>query len=59
MQLVLSTFTGIGMLDEGFKKNGFCVVSAGDIITNQPIQEFKGIENKFDGIIRWFSLSGL
>ncbi|GGD53423.1 hypothetical protein GCM10011514_16930 [Emticicia aquatilis] len=51
MQLVLSTFTGIGMLDDGFKKNGFCVVSAGDIITNQPIQDFNGILGKFDGII--------
>ena len=51
MDLVLSTFTGIGMLDKGFRDNGFCVVSAGDILTNQPIQEFTGIKGKFDGVI--------
>ena len=29
--LVLSLFSGLGMLDEGFREEGFCVVSAGDI----------------------------
>lgn len=51
MQLVLSTFTGIGMLDSGFRENGFCVVSAGDLIYNQSIENFRAIPNKFNGVI--------
>ncbi len=51
MQLVLSLFTGVGLLDKAFREAGFCVVSAGDIIYGQDIREFKGIINKFDGVI--------
>jgi DNA (cytosine-5)-methyltransferase 1 len=51
MQLVLSLFTGLGMLDNGFEQNGFCVVSAGDIITNKDVANFKPMANKFNGII--------
>lgn len=51
MQLVLSIFSGAGLLDNGFKKNGFCVVSAGDIILNHDICDFTGMTNKFSGVI--------
>jgi DNA (cytosine-5)-methyltransferase 1 len=51
MQLLLSTFTGAGLLDKGFQQNGFCVVSAGDLITGQDIRDFKTMPNKFEGVI--------
>lgn len=51
MQLVLSTFTGLGLLDKAFREAGFCVVSVGDIIYGQDIREFKGIKGKFDAVI--------
>lgn len=51
MQLVLSLFSGIGLLDKAFKEAGFCVVSAGDLILGQDIRDFTGIKNKFDGVI--------
>lgn len=49
--LVLSTFSGIDLLGTGFRENGFCVVSAGDIILGQDIREFSGMSGKFEGII--------
>lgn len=49
--LVLSLFSGIGLLDQAFKEKGFCVVSAGDLILGQDIRNFKAIANKFDGVI--------
>lgn len=53
MQLVLSLCTGAGLLDYAFKKQGFCVVSAGDIIYNigADIRDFAAPFDKFDGII--------
>lgn len=51
MQLVLSLFSGVGLLDKAFKEQGFCVVSAGDLITGQDIRDFTGTKNKFNGII--------
>jgi len=53
MKLILSLFSGIGLLDKAFKEAGFCVVSAGDIIngTHFDIRDFTGVKNKFDGII--------
>ena len=51
MQLVLSLFTGIGLLDKAFKEDGFCVVSSGDLITGQDVRDFRGVKNKFDGLI--------
>ncbi|WP_373002173.1 DNA cytosine methyltransferase [Sulfurimonas sp.] len=51
MKLVLSLFSGIGLLDKAFREAGFCVVSAGDLITGQDIRDFTGMKNKFDGII--------
>lgn len=50
-QLVLSLFTGVGLLDRAFREAGFIVVSAGDLIYGQDIRHFKGIKGKFDGII--------
>ncbi len=40
--LVLSLFTGAG------REQGFCVVSAGDIIYGQDIRDFHTIAGKFD-----------
>lgn len=53
MQLILSLFSGIGLLDKAFKEAGFCVVSAGDIIlgSHHDICDFTGLKNRFDGII--------
>lgn len=49
--LVLSVFSGLDLLGKGFKNKGFIVVSAGDIMLGQDIREFRGIKNRFDGII--------
>jgi DNA (cytosine-5)-methyltransferase 1 len=51
MQLVLSTFSGVGLLDKAFRELGFCVVSIGDLITGQDIRDFTGMKNKFNGVI--------
>lgn len=51
MQLVLSIFSGAGLLDKAFQNNGFCVVSAGDIILNHDICDFTGVKGKFNGVI--------
>ena len=50
-QLVLSLFSGVGLLDEQFRQQGFTVVSAGDLITGQDIRTFKSIKGRFDGIL--------
>ncbi|WP_372999000.1 DNA cytosine methyltransferase [Sulfurimonas sp.] len=39
------------MLDKAFREAGFCVVSAGDLITGQDIRDFTGMKNKFNGVI--------
>lgn len=49
--LVLSLFSGIDLFGKGFRQNGFCVVSAGDIILGQDVREFSGMAGKFDGVI--------
>lgn len=49
--LVLSTFTGAGLLDRGFRAAGFCVVSAGDAQFGQPIEEFHTRPGWFTGVI--------
>ncbi len=51
MDLVLSLFTGAGLLDQAFREAGFCVVSAGDIIYGQDIREFKTSKGHFVGVI--------
>lgn len=50
-QLVLSLFSGLDLLGHGFRQNGFCVVSAGDIILGQDVRTFQGIPGRFDGIV--------
>ena len=50
-QLILSLFTGVGLLDRAFREAGFTVVSAGDLVYGQDIRDFKGIKGRFDGII--------
>jgi len=49
--LVLSLFSGIDLLGRGFRENGFCVVSGGDIILGQDIRNFKAMPGKFEGIV--------
>ena len=51
MKLVLSLFTGAGLLDQAFREAGFCVVSAGDIIYGQDVREFKTSAGHFAGVI--------
>ncbi|GGD41920.1 hypothetical protein GCM10011514_02360 [Emticicia aquatilis] len=51
MKLILSLFQGIGMLDNGFTENGFCVVAAPEKLLSGDIRNFKGMIGKFDGII--------
>lgn len=50
-KIILSLFQGIGMLDKGFVKKGYCVVSGPERILNGCVSEFEGIENVFDGVI--------
>lgn len=49
--LVLSLFTGAGLLDRGFESEGYCVVSAGDIIFGRDIREFHPARGVFAGVI--------
>lgn len=51
MKLVLSLFTGAGLLDRGFEQSGFCVVSAGDIILGRDVRDFKPARHIFSGVI--------
>jgi DNA (cytosine-5)-methyltransferase 1 len=51
MDLVLSLFSGIDGLGRGFTEGGFCVVSAGDLITGHDVRNFRCVANRFDGII--------
>ena len=51
LDLVLSLFTGAGLLDQAFKEAGFCVVSAGDIIYGQDIRDFNTSKGHFVGVI--------
>jgi len=50
-RLVLSTFSGAGLLDRGFSREGFCVTSAGDAQFGQPIQEFNAVPGVWAGVI--------
>jgi DNA (cytosine-5)-methyltransferase 1 len=51
MELVLSLFPGVGLLDRAFAAEGFCVVQAADKITGGDVRDFKGIAGRFDGIV--------
>ena len=51
--LVLSLFSGLGALDEGFRQAGFCVVSAGDVAWGSlyDVRKFHPPRGVFDGVI--------
>ena len=51
MELILSIFSGIDLLGKGFEQNGFCVVSAMDIIFGHDIREKRFPTGRFDGVI--------
>ncbi len=51
MDLVLSIFTGAGLLDRGFEQAGFCVVSAGDILWGRDVRDFAPARHVFKGVI--------
>ncbi len=50
-KLLLSLFPGVDIFGKGFEKHGFTVVQAQDKILSGDIRTFRGIENRFDGII--------
>lgn len=49
--LVLSLFPGIGLLDQAFEEEGFCVVRGPDLLWGGDICEFRPPDGVFDGII--------
>ena len=51
MNLVLSLFPGIGLLDMAFEEEGFCVVRGPDVLWGGDIRRFHPPAGKFDGII--------
>lgn len=51
MQLVLSLFPGIGLLDRAFEEEGFCVVRGPDLLWGGDIRNFHPLAGKFDGVI--------
>ncbi len=53
MKLVLSLFSGVGSLDEGFRRAGFCCVSAGDVAWSSlyDLRGFHPPRGVFDGVI--------
>ena len=51
MMLILSLFPGADLFGRGFEEEGFCVVKGPDILMGGDVRDFKGIEDKFDGII--------
>lgn len=51
MELVLSLFPGIGLLDRAFSSTGFCVVKGPDLVTGGDVRQFAGVSGRFDGIV--------
>jgi site-specific DNA-cytosine methylase len=53
VKLVLSLFSGVGALDEGFRRAGYCVVSAGDVAWSSfyDLRNFYPPRGVFDGVI--------
>lgn len=51
--LVLSLFSGVGALDEGFRRHGFCIVSAGDIAWSSlyDVRRFHPPAGVFEGLV--------
>lgn len=51
MQLILSLFPGIGLLDQAFEEQSFCVVRGPDLLWGGDVKKFHPPRDKFDGII--------
>ena len=51
MQLVLSLFPGIGLLDMAFEAEGFCVVQSRDWIMGGDVRNAHFMAGRFDGVI--------
>lgn len=51
MSLVLSLFPGIGLLDQAFEAEGFCVVRGPDLLWGGDIRRFHPPSGRFDGVI--------
>ncbi|MHC2488682.1 DNA (cytosine-5)-methyltransferase 1 [Sinorhizobium meliloti] len=50
-QLVLSLFSGIGLLDMAFEEAGFCIVRGPDLLWGGDIRRFHPPAERFDGVI--------
>lgn len=48
---VLSLFTGLGLLDEAFRREGYTVDSAGDVMWGSPIERYRGTRSSHVGVI--------
>jgi DNA (cytosine-5)-methyltransferase 1 len=65
MNLVLSLFPGIGLLDMAFEEEGFCVVRGPDLLWGGDVRRFNPPAGKFDGVIggppckRWSPLANV
>lgn len=51
MNLILSLFPGIGLLDRAFEEEGFTVVRGPDVLWGGDVRKFHPPAGKFDGII--------
>lgn len=51
MPLVLSLFPGVGLLDQAFEEEGFCVVRGPDVLWGGDIRRFHPPAGVFDGVI--------
>jgi len=51
MDLILSLFPGVGLLDRGFEEAGFCVVRGPDLLWGGDIRRFHPPAGKFAGVI--------
>lgn len=51
MNLVLSLFPGIGLLDMAFEAEGFCVVRGPDLLWGGDVREFHPPAGRFEGVI--------
>lgn len=51
MNLILSLFPGIGLLDMAFEAEGFCVVRGPDLLWGGDIRKFHPPAGRFDGVI--------
>lgn len=51
MNLVLSLFPGIGLLDRAFEAEGFCIVRGPDLLWGGDVRAFHPPAGRFDGVI--------